>query len=245
MKYWVTKVIMIAVLLFQNSLYAAECEYLQFLKNKSPGTQILSNNCQVSSGLSIGSQLELVAGARVWLKAFYDKENDQQLICQNRSQVAVHLKIISTTMPWIQVENIKQCQNWVKNRLNCTVTQQQKFFCISGIIKKPSYFSKRQERTTSILMRSISVDKQNKNLKDLSYIEKVVNDMRPEIDLCRHLLQAQSRVELIWNVNISGQAVDVFILTEGQDEISSCIKDVVANYLYPKPREMLTFVYEF
>jgi len=245
MKYWMTKVIMIMVLLFQSSLYAAECEYLQFLKNKSPGTQIVSNDCPVSGGLAVGSQLELVAGARVWLKAFYDKDNDQQLICQNRSQGAVHLNIISTTMPWVQVENIKRCQDWDKNRLNCIITQQQKFFCISGIIKKPLHLAKRQERTTSIVMRSLSIDKQNKNSNDLSYIEKAVNDMQPEIDLCRHLLQAQSPVELIWNVNISGKAVDISILTDGQDEISSCVRDIIASYSYPKPREMLTFVYEF
>jgi len=245
MKYWVIKVIMMTILFFQSSLYAAECGDLQFLKNKSPGTQVLSHDCQAGYGLSIGSQLELVAGARLWLTAFYDRQNDQQLICQNRSQKAVYLHIVSTRMPWIQVEKVKQCQSWHNNRLSCVIAPQQKFFCISGIVKKPLKSFKRQERTTSITMRSLSHNKQGKIFNDKSYIEQSVKDMRTEINLCRDLLQSYVPVELIWNVNMLGQAVDVSIITEGHNEISSCIKDVVANYPYLKPREMMTFVYEF
>ena len=83
------------------------------------------------------------------------------------------------------------------------------------------------------------------SLKTNHHTILAVKDMHTEINLCRDLLQSYVPVELIWNVNMLGQAVDVSIITEGHNEISSCIKDVVANYPYLKPREMMTFVYEF
>ncbi len=248
MNSWFKKIQVIVTLglLFNGTAaMAIDCSTVQYLKNKSPGTQVLSNDCIGMQTLSIGSELELAAGARLWLKSVYNATTNQQLICQNRSVVPVRINIVNLTNPWIKVANVGHCQQWVNNRLNCSVANGQKFFCVSSIIKKPRYTAAKPERTTSVQMRAISISKPENIAKAESYIDTAVHNMQAEINLCRNLLNSQEPVELIWNVKLTGEVDDVSILSEGNYELSSCIRDVVLSYKYPKPKEMLTFVYKF
>lgn len=238
-------ILTLALFFFVNTVSATDCDTLQYLKNKSPGTQILSNHCSQADALALGSQLVLAAGARMWLKSAYDENTDQQLICQNRSAISVRLNITNLSNPWINIENIENCNQWVNNRLSCSIAPGEKFFCVSALVNRPVVTGKPQERTTSISMRAISIDKPIKIASAVHYIDAAVNEMKPEIDLCRHLLNSQAPVELIWNVKVTGQVDDVSILTKGNEELSACIRDVVASYHYPKPKEAVTFVYEF
>jgi hypothetical protein len=133
----------------------------------------------------------------------------------------------------------------VNNRLNCSIAGGQKFFCVSSIIKRPTHSLSKPERTTSVQMRAISIGKPENIAKAENYIDTAVANMQAEINLCRNLLNSQEPVELIWNVKLSGEVDDVSILSEGNYELSSCIRDIVLSYKYPKPKETLTFVYKF
>ncbi|BCG64783.1 MAG: hypothetical protein methR_P2575 [Methyloprofundus sp.] len=245
---WLIKVpaiLTLGLLLNCTAAVAIDCSTVQYLKNKSPGTQILSNGCIGMQTLSVGSELELAAGARLWLKSVYNATTNQQLICQNRSSIPVRINIENLANPWIKVANIENCQQWVNNRLNCSIADGQKFFCVSSIIKRPTYSSSKPERTTSVQMRAIAIGKPENIAKAETYIDIAVLNMQPEINLCRNLLNSQAPVELIWNVKLTGEVDDVSILSEGNYELSSCIRDIVMSYKYPKPKETLTFVYKF
>ncbi len=232
-------------MLCQSSAYAEECDTVQFLDAKSPGTAISKNNCKDNQGLSIGTQLELSAGARVWLKATHDNKHIQQLICQNRSNDFVHLTVASQEAPWISVDNLKNCNKWANDRLNCKISTGNTFFCMTGIVKQQVAMVTRQERTTSVSMRAIALDNPQNIPTAEDYADKAVAEMQGDIKLCRELFNSKEPVELIWNVSVSGKVDDVSILSEGSEELSSCIRDVVADYSYAKPEEMVTFVYEF
>jgi len=238
-----------------NLAIAEECDLIQFIENKSPGSEVLTSNCSKNSTLSLNSQLSIAAGGRLWLESYLNKSLiKQQLICQNRSKQPIQLEITGLATPWVEVKNISNCDNWIKNRLSCDISTNEKFFCITGNLKQTAPVNVKQERTTSVSMRGINDEpkavkvtnkKQSSFVSEEAYINAAITKMQPEINLCRELLDSNTPIEIFWNIKAPNKIRDLTLLTEKNDELGSCMQDVIANYPFPETDETILFAYEF
>ncbi|MDC9729523.1 MAG: hypothetical protein PSN04_09410 [Methyloprofundus sp.] len=241
----------VALILQSNFLFAAECNFIRLLKNKSPGTDVLKSNCSKENTLSISNQLLIVAGGRIWMESGESEASlKQQLICQNRSSQSIQLKVTDLQSPWVSTENLKDCNTWVNNRLICDVAAGEKFFCMTAELKIPPQKNQKQERTTSVSMRSLAEANESKDLtlslsNEEIYIKSAIREMQAEVNLCRELYNSKMPIEIFWEVKAPNRVSDVSVLTEENTELGSCIKDIITNYQYPEIKQAISFVHEF
>ncbi len=232
---------------------ASECEIVEFLKNKSQAIQIKGNSCTADNQVSLGTGFVVAPSGRLWLKVNATKNTDFQLICQNRGGRTVEVKYYSPFLPWIKPEKVAHCDAWIDNKLSCSENNGAKstFICAIAVIKRPDYLQLTTlERTTSVKMRNmvsetnvseIMVDTRPEN------IHMVTEAIQSEVNLCRHLYQANQVINASWLLNISGQ-IEKLSFADGQSpgkEFLSCIETVVHGFVYPRFSDNVMFVTRF
>jgi len=249
----------IGLSLQSNLVSAGECNFIELVKNKSPGTETIKNQCSNENGLTIASELSLAAGGRIWIRSVHNEASaQQQVICQNRSLATIDLKITQLQAPWVSITNVDNCDSWKGNRLSCDIAQGQKVFCISAKLKQSISKDQVQERTTSVAMRN-SKKKEGGTVKGLlsmsggspaniiaytNTVNTLVMRMQPEIDLCRQLFQMDKAVQVRWDVSPSGKVSESSILSK-ENNYGQCLQNIVSSYVYPKSLTNMSFIYQF
>jgi len=234
------------------SVTATECNFIQLLKNKSPGSEVIQSKCTEENTLSIANQLSIVAGGRLWLRSGSADTLKKQVICQNKSLSPVYLEISGLEAPWISTPELDECDTWTNNRLNCEIAPGGKFFCISADLKLPRAINQKQERTTSVSMRKPSSINQLTEQKENSYllaedpyILVVIADMKNDIDLCRQLFESQAVIEMFWMVKPPNKITNLTLSSEEDVDLGACMRDIVANFDYPNTEGTISFAQEF
>jgi len=249
----------IGLSLHSSLVTAGECKFIELVKSKSSGTEIVKSRCSNENGLTIAGQLSLAAGGRAWIRSGHKEASaHQQVICQNKSLATIDLKITQLQAPWISVTNIENCNTWSKNRLSCDIAQGQKLFCIRAELKQPISRRQAQERTTSVAMRSITQNKKISSglqalsgglVADIRTLRNTLNIeiamLQPEIDLCRQLFQTEKNIKLLWNINTLGEVSESSVLNSEADNFGSCLNTIISTHVYSKSLANSSFIYQF
>ena len=229
-------------------LEAAGCIMMQYLDNKSQGVELFKNSCQQNAQVAIGARFELTPGARLWLKSSLQSESKKyfQMICQNQANHPVTLKVSSMFLPWITADNLKNCGPWNNTKLSCADNNGNKhgFVCVTAPIKNPDFSKfKQPERTTSVNMRNVYIDKTG-----YAYFKDVIDFLKPEIKLCQQLHPSDFQIEVQWNVNGYGAMANIYVIPTGAKlklQLSECVQAVVDQFDYPLLNGNASFSHKF
>lgn len=217
---WVAKAGLLLSSLFVANVMAAECGQATLVEAGSAGTNVAKSTCEEKSRLASGSVVELAAGGRMWLK--FDptaKGESFQLICQNKSTAAVNVNVTGAGAPWIVPQGVKNCAKWTKNKLSCDANEGEKnsFFCALASAKIERS-SAAPEVTTSVKMRKIL-------LPVAVPVEEIINNIKPEIQLCKALYNVTEKVDMSWSISF-GIIKDLSVNSQNADFIA-CVESVV------------------
>lgn len=212
--------LLISTLMAGNAI-AAECTSLKLTAARNAGVTISDNACKDESKIAIGTKLHVSAGSRLWIKSTDKSGATSQVICQNRSTDAVDVTINSASLPWIKPEGLDKCGSWVSNKLSCDSNDGQKngFFCALAS-SKPLMVASAPKPTTSFKMRStLSLLKGRK-------VEDIIEDIKPEIELCKNLYDVNTPIKVSWVVSKLG-SVEELTLDNDNSDLSACVASVL------------------
>lgn len=246
--------IYLALCLLSAAVDAAGCGVVHYLENKSNGVEVTANPCKTNDGIAVGGAFKLIPGARLWIKSppgTAGKKNFQA-ICQNRSAGPITLSVDRPDMPWIHPKQLSRCSDWSDNKLSCDGMkgEQNALSCVIAAIEPAPYVSTGEiERTTSVTMRGLPIRKSPNSAGTEFEIDKLLDAMRPETELCRSLYQAGYLVKIDWMLDTNGHVTDLKATRDAQyrlegkgdaeQQFSDCVVDVVNNFPYPKPPQVV------
>jgi hypothetical protein len=230
---------------------ASGCVALTMQKDRSPGASILSNDCYELSNLSLGSVMQMNGGARLWLKSNSAAQTDSsfQIICQNKSSDLLQIEVSSAFIPWIKPKNIAHCNDWVGDRLTCNDANSGSpiLYCAIAMIKNLSV-NNDIERKTSVTMRGIDAQGDLKPLdqSESQQLEKIIDFIKPEIDLCRKVFQTDQAVSITWTISTNGQVLNAYGHEErGENHFAGCALEAVEHFNFPSFSKDIQISYTF
>ncbi len=233
------------------NLHAQECGVLRYLANKSNGVAIKGNTCGVIDDIALGSEFDLMPGARLWFKSQMGTDAQKaQGICQNRSSDTISISVNSNQLPWIKPSDLVSCGSWTNNKINCSVSKsgQNALSCIIAGNSSESD-AKLPERTTSVRMRSITGLSQN-GLDSAK--EQIVLAMEPDIELCRAINPTNTKIKISWLVEKTGQVNEVIPVTKDSSsksqidkQLIDCLTAVIKDAPYPSASEAIWLTHQF
>lgn len=234
------KTTLLMTALFAGSVTAAECTSLRLIATRNAGVSVNDNACKEDLKIAVGTQLDVSAGSRLWLKSAPDENGiTSQLICQNRGSDTVKVSINSASLPWIKAENLNNCGEWVANKLSCESNDGQKnsFFCALAT-SKPMIVDVMPKPTTSFKMRStVPLFKGRK-------VEDIIKDITPEVELCKDLYDINSPIKVTWMVSKLGQ-VEELNLDNDNEELTACVASVLKPEKHEQSSKEMTYKQEF
>jgi len=209
-----------------TSVVAAECVPLKLIDSRNAGVTVTGNSCDKKTELAVGSNLELATGSRLWMQ--FDSGDDldlidAQIICQNKSGVAVKMNV-NANSPWVDLEKQGfQCKDWNNNRMSCDSTDagQNSFFCALAEAKQAN------ARTSIALSTSVT-------MRGFGVGQKIINSVKDEIGLCKNLYGVSEPLSVGWTVLSSGAIIDFEIETK-QENLINCVEKVITGVNYGKP----------
>ncbi len=240
----------VALCLSPAAVDASGCGVVHYLENKSNGVEVTANPCKTNDRIAVGGAFTLIPGARLWIKSppGTSGKNNFQAICQNRSAGPITLSVDRPDMPWIHPKQLSHCSDWSDNKLSCDGMkgEQNVLSCVIAAIEPTLSLARGEiERTTSVTMRGLSIRKTPDSTGTEFEINKVLDAIRPEAELCRGLYQAGYLVKIDWMLDTNGHVTDLKATRDAQyrlegkgdaeQQFSNCVIDVVNNFPYPKP----------
>ena len=224
-------ILLVLMALLSSIVQAGECGLMQLMENKSRGIDGLSGDCAKPSGLTVGDSIALTPKGRVWLKvAKTATASGFQMICQNRSEKIVNIKITQAVLPWLAPQGLGECQVLGEKKLNCKSAEGKggAFVCAIAALKSPtSGKTKKIERTSSVKMRSIFALQAKIQSVDT---KEIISQIKPEVELCRSLYPTDAPINVSWIVGDDARAKSFSIELTGDNlhqELSDCIESVV------------------
>lgn len=214
---------------------AAECGQAKLIEAGSASVNVSKNKCQEQSRLSLGAVLELPSGSRMWVKFDPRSGESFQLICQNKSSASVSVNVASATAPGIKPQGLKNCEQWVGNKLSCESSDGEKnsFFCaLAGVKQKLS--SAAPGVRTSVKMRALL------GKVTMPPAEEVIERIKPDVELCKNLYNISGKLDTSWSVSL-GAVKDLAVHSENNDLVS-CVEGVVKQ---AGSKQDLTVKYSF
>jgi len=212
---------------------AEPCHLVDFLEERSSGTSILTSPCQTTSHLGLGSTIKVYPNGRVWLKGstLSDTHTSIQLICQNNGNTPVLLDISSPLAPWISPRHLVHCNAWSEQYFSCYDNNMESpvFMCALAFIQQNIPGNHSIERTTSVKMRNIEVEKKTE------HIERIISDIKPEIALCLKLLKLTKNK---WSINAAyhKKIIELVIYQPTiNTTLNACLSSIDKSIDYPEP----------
>lgn len=238
------------ILGYASILHADECGVLRYLANKSHGVAISGNTCKTVDDIALGSEFNLMPGARLWFKSSQMGADAKliQGICQNRSPNPVHISVNSDQLPWIKPSNLADCSSWVDNKMNCndSTSGQNALSCVIATINSEPSPKGLEERTTSVRMRSlptIGAPSKTKPSQGSAETQKVqiISAMQADVGLCRAINHSDDHINITWLVEANGRVNTVIPATDGSGAqndadkpLIDCLAAVIKDFSYPQ-----------
>ena len=243
--------VMLSMTALAGPVQAGSCIALTVQKDRSPGATVVANECRDDENLALGSVVQMNGGARLWLKSQAEARSDSnfQVICQNKSIDQLQIEVVSPFLPWIKPKNVDQCGSWAGDRLSCNdaVSGMPILFCAIARIRNLEYDNVIQ-RKTSVTMRGVvgQSGALSAGAGESADLEKIIDSLRPEVDLCKKVFQSQAAIALSWTIGVDGRVHDA----EAQggrstDALISCALDVVRNFAFPPLTEAVHITHNF
>jgi hypothetical protein len=235
-------------LLNSTNVNAEECGVIQIQQNRSSGVSIKGNNCKEFPYISIGTNFDLSAKGRLWVKsnpsAFLDSEF--QMICQNRTGSIIQLQFADTLPPWLSQAKLNNCSGWTDNKLSCEGQNGEKngIYCVLTFYKSvPENKIYQIDRTTSVKMRSMESLQKSYTNSIQSTKKQTIEAIKPEISLCKKLNQINQEIKINWTVlNREVKEVEIILMNKQIDGgWSECFESVISTFSYPNFPEKVTF----
>lgn len=232
-----------------SNVNADDCGVINLLADRSSGVSVNGNSCNPTNNIALGSQIDLIPGARLWFQLPQGESNKVQAICQNRSSKPVHLTVNSKESPWIKVSEDTYCSEWKENKLNCDdhAGDQKGLNCVISTTAKQKSPVGMDERTTSVLMRSISdpADDSDKTGSDTWNSDQIVAALNPDVNLCKTINSGVTHYKLSWRVETNRQVTLVNSVADNANHTASevdknyleCVTAVIKSFDYPQPSQ--------
>lgn len=229
---------------------ASGCGVVHYLENKSNGVKVMANPCKTNDSIAVGGVFALSPGARLWIKSPPGTPTGKnfQAICQNSSADLITLNVDGPDKPWLYPKQLSDCSGWVDNKMSCgSIKDRQKsLLCVIAAIEPAPYLTTDEiKRATSVIVRALPIRKPPDRTWTEFNINRLLDAIHPETELCRNLYQASYPVKIDWVLDINGQVTDLKAARgsqyklEGKDDVeqqfTNCVIDVVNNFSYPKP----------
>ncbi|TAK62069.1 hypothetical protein [Methylobacter sp.] len=242
---------------YTSILHADECGVLRYLVNKSNGITISGNTCKTADDIALGSEFNLMPGARLWFKS--QRSADTQGICQNRSPNPIRISVNSDQPPWIKPSDLANCSPWTNNKMNCDDGKDglNALSCVITTLNSDPHPKGLEQRTTSVRMRSLQIQGDpNKDEPSQSNAEadkeKVISAMQPDISLCRALNETDTHIKLTWLVDTNGHVNTVIPAADEYDEqndadklVIDCFTAVIKDFSYPQSSQAVWLSNQF
>lgn len=235
------KLFLLISMLIINNAFAVECTSLQLISARNSGVTVRNNPCKAESKIALGTILKVSTGSRLWLKSV-SSENGAifQVICQNRTGQTVNVAVDSASLPWIKPQGLKNCGQWVSNKLSCDNKEGQKnrFFCAVAVSKPMIERSTPKPTTsTSFRMRSLFTPKGRA-------VKEIIKAIKPDVELCKNLYDVRSKIKVMWTVSKLGK-VKTVNLNIYNTELKGCIESVLASERHKKSKKDIIFQQDF
>lgn len=226
---------LLIMLFFQPIVWAEECGVINLIKSKSRGSEILSNDCEDSSAMKLGSVVSMLPKARLWLMIASESGDKQQMICQNKHTQAVSVELTSLSLPWISPQGLSECSVTSKNRLVCDAEEKKNvFFCAIASVKSIVNNTNTVERATSVKMRSIF--SMMNSQKDNNEYQLDLKAIKEDIRLCRKLHQNASELDISWSLDEAGEIDYLAIEVNGTaSDLDKDLNECITSALSSKP----------
>lgn len=248
------------ILGYTGILHADECGVLRYLANKSNGVTISGNSCKTVDDIALGSEFNLMPGARLWFKSPMGVDAKlTQGICQNRSENPIRISVTNDQLPWIKPSDLVNCSSWTNNKMNCgdSTGSPNALSCVITTLNSEPRPKGLEERTTSVRMRSLPMlGDHNKAEPSQSNAEtnkeQIISAMQPDIDLCRAINQTDARIKLTWLVETNGRVNTVIpAADESEDQNDAdkpfveCLTAVIKDNSYPQSSQAVWLSNQF
>jgi len=242
------QICLISSLLLSFNAGASECGVLQLQNNRSSGVAVKSNKCNGLPNISIGTVFDLSARGRLWLKSnsAADAPHEFQMICQNRTTQTIQLAFSDPFLPWLSQARLKNCSNWVNNKLSCDGNNGEKsgVYCVLAFIKPVSKDKAGQiERTSSVKMRDISQLFEADSQYDSFDKQQLVETLVSELKLCKSLSNVSKDMQINWVVQ-QARVKTFKVMTasvQNNQALSECIQAVISTTSYPRFSKEVSF----
>jgi hypothetical protein len=252
---------------YANILYADECGVLRYLANRSNGVAIKGNKCKANNDIAMGSEFNLMPGARLWFKSM-DAEAKTQGICQNRSAKPIRINVDSNKLPWIKPSGLADCSSWVDNKMDCQDNPggSNALSCVittSSPLSEPSGHSSirissggsqpskgLEESHASVTMRSIPTidDDNNEASQQGAETEKtqIILAMQPDISLCKAINHPNDAIKLTWLVEANSKVSTIIPDAAGANKpYIDCLTAVIKDFPYPPSSQAIWLTNQF
>ena len=215
------------------------CGVIEFLESKSTAISITQNSCSDNANLSMGSEIEMLPGSRLWLKSNTQSDSAFQLICQNSSTKSVEFKVAGLLPPGLQVQQSDSCSAWVDNKMSCEdpLSKENNVFCAVA------YEKNADQQSLAETSNSLSVKIRSLEPRPEFDRKQVLNKIKQEIRLCKIVNQIDQEYEFSWQVNPTGSKNRVnirFPITKNSNFLN-CVQAVLEYFPYSPHFEPVTF----
>lgn len=246
---------------YTSILHADECGVLRYLANKSNGVAVTGNTCKTNDNIAVGSEFNLMPGARLWFKSqtIGADAKKTQGICQNRSSKSINISVNSDKLPWIKTSGLANCDSWTGNKMNCgdSSVGPNALSCVIAAIDSEQQPKGLEERTTSVRMRSLppidDADKTDSSQNGAeTEKEQIVSAMQPDVDLCRVINHTDARVQISWLVETNSRVNTVIPAADKANTQNNtdkpfidCLTAVIKDFSYPKSSKAVWLTSQF
>ncbi|MFI3156066.1 MAG: hypothetical protein QX199_07895 [Methylococcaceae bacterium] len=245
---------------YANILHADECGVLRHLANKSNGVSITGNTCKTVDDIAVGSEFNLMPGARLWFKSQEAVDaKKMQGICQNRSSKSIRISVDNNKLPWIKPNGLSNCSPWINNKINCddNIGGQKALTCVLAAINSEPRPNELEERTTSVRMRSLpttdDADETEPAQNDAEIEQgQIISAMQADIGLCKAIYQTDTSIKISWLVETDGRVKTVAPVANqsaahknADKPFIDCITAVIKDFPYPHVSQAIWLTNQF
>ncbi len=239
---------------YANTVHADECGVLRYVANKSNGVTVNSNTCKMIDDIALGSEFNLMPGARLWFKS-QEVINAKKIqgICQNRSSKPIRISVDHNKLPWITPNGLSNCSPWTNNKINCddTMSGQKALTCVLAAIGSEPRPTELEERTTSVRMRSLPAIDAADDEEEETEQEQIISAMQADVSLCKAISHFNSPIKMTWLVEANGQVNTVNPIADASGPHPTdkpyidCLTAVIKDFPYPQLSQAIRLTNQF
>ena len=234
---------------FNFPVYAGQV-YFDISHDRSVNIDVKDDKKQLSI---LGDEIVINKKGRLWLSGNENSDGHHEILCQNRTEAPVTLKLDSDQSPWVKIADQPNCDNWEKDLLVCSVGDMEKgLFCKISKKAKPVAPTGKEKRTASVAVRSVSLLQEVPQPGEIDYAEylkETIANYSTGIELCGIMNEQNGPVEITWIIYDGGNTGDIKInnkSTYSSDmDTANCIADQIKFWRFPEWKKNYRVSYRF